>query len=105
MKRVRFYASPADFRQRNRSRFHLHLICSNPQLLNKSSYGLEDLSIDVFLSSTRHLELALRYAQGMIATFDHVQDVWRLHLGSNALQKIQRTERVTRALDKQDRRS
>src|SRR4029453_12845437 len=72
MKPARFYASSADFRQRYGNRFHLYLICSNPQLVNKFSYGLEDLSIDVFLSSIRRLKLAFRHAQRMVATFNDV---------------------------------
>ena len=41
----------------------------------------------------------------MIAALDDVQKVWRFHLGSNALQQIQRTQRVARALHKEDGRS
>jgi hypothetical protein len=41
-------------------------------LVNKFSYVLEDLSINVFLSSIRRLKLAFRHAQGMIASVNDV---------------------------------
>jgi hypothetical protein len=41
----------------------------------------------------------------MVAAFDQVQKVRRFHFGSDALQQIQRTQRIARALNKQDRRS
>ena len=59
----------------------------------------------MFLRLPRCLELALRHAQGMIATFDNAQKVWGFHLDSNLFQEIQRTQRVARALHKQDGRS
>ena len=65
----------------------------------------ENSLIDMFLRLTRCLELALRHAQGMIAAFDNAQKVWGFHLGSNLLKEIQRTQRVARALHKQDGRS
>ena len=60
--------------------------------------------IDIFLRFARRLELSLRYAQGMVAALNHVQKVWRFHVGPNALQQIQRTQRVARALHKEDGR-
>src|SRR6266566_2045272 len=39
----------------------------------------------------------------MVATFDHVEKVRDLHFGANALQKIQGTKRIERALHKEDR--
>ena len=72
---------------------------------NECCDRLEDSSINVFLRFTRRLELAFRHTQRMIATLDHVQKVWRFHLGSDVLEKIRRTERIARALHKQDRRS
>jgi hypothetical protein len=39
----------------------------------------------------------------MIPAFDNVEDAWSLHLGADALKQIQRTERVARALHKEDR--
>jgi len=74
-------------------------------LVNKPSDCFENLVIDMFLRLTRCLELALRHAQGMIAAFDNAQKVWGFHLGSNLLKEIQRTQRVARALHKQDGRS
>ena len=57
----------------NRFPFHVYLIRSSfGRLVNKSSYGLEDLSIDIFLSSTRRLKLAFRHAQRMVASFNDV---------------------------------
>src|SRR5258707_7807987 len=58
-----------------------------------------------FLRFACCLELALRHAQGMVATLDDVPEIPRFHLGSHPLQKIQRTQRVARSLHKQDRRS
>ena len=40
----------------------------------------------------------------MVAAFNDMQKIWRFHLGSNALQKIQWTERVARALNKKNGR-
>ena len=67
------------------------LISGRGELVNKSSDSSEGSLIHIFLRFTRRLELALRYAQRMIATLDHVQKVWCFHLGSDALQEIQRT--------------
>jgi hypothetical protein len=55
-------------------------------LVNKSSDSFEDSVIHIFLRFTGCLELPFRHAQGMIAAFDHVQGIWRFHLGSDALQ-------------------
>src|SRR4029077_12016293 len=84
---------------------HLDLICGHWQLVNKSSDSSEGSLVDLVLRFANCLELALRHAQGMVAAFDHMQAVWRFHLASNALQQIQRTQRVACALHKQDRRS
>ena len=51
----------------------------------------ENSLIHIFLRFTRRLELAFRDAQGMVAAFNHVQKIWRFHLGSDPLQQIQRT--------------
>jgi hypothetical protein len=60
-------------------------------LVNKSSDSSEGSLVDVFLRFANCLELALRYAQGMIGVLGHVQKVWRFHFGSDTLQQIQRT--------------
>jgi hypothetical protein len=60
-------------------------------LVNKSSDNSEGSLVDLFLRFANCLELALRYAQGMIATFDDVQEILRFHFGSHPLQQIQRT--------------
>jgi hypothetical protein len=61
--------------------------------------------IHIFLPFGRRAELTLRNTQGMIATLDGMQKISGFHLRSDAPQKIQRTQRVTRALHKQDGRS
>ena len=40
----------------------------------------------------------------MVSVLNQMQKIWRFHFGSNALQKIQWTERVARTLDKKDGR-
>jgi hypothetical protein len=61
--------------------------------------------IDVFLGFARCLELALWHSQRMIAPVNNVQSIWRFHFAPDALQQLQRTQRVPRSLHKQDRRS
>src|SRR4051794_38514750 len=67
--------------------------------------GFENSLIHVFLLFARRLELVLRHPQGMIAAVNDMQKVWHFHLASNALQQIQRTQRVACPLHKQDGRS
>ena len=40
----------------------------------------------------------------MVAAFNDMQKVWRLHVCAYALEEIQRAKRIARALHKQDRR-
>ena len=62
------------------------LISGRGELVNESGDSFEGSLIDVFLRFTRCLELAFRHAQRMIAAVDYVQEVWRFHVGSDALQ-------------------
>ena len=71
-------------------------------MVNKPSDCFENLVIVIFLRFARSVKLALWHAQGMIAAFDHVQSVRCFHLSPDAFQKVQRTQRVTRALHKQN---
>lgn len=60
--------------------------------------------IDIILRFAGGLQLALRYHQRMIAAFDNVQNVPCLHFCAHALEKIERTKRIARSLDKKNRR-
>ena len=51
------------------------LISGHGELVNKSSDSSEGSLVDLFLRFACCLELALRYAQGMVAAFDHMQAV------------------------------
>jgi hypothetical protein len=61
------------------------LISGHGELINKSSDSSEGSPVDLFLRFANCLELALRYAQGMIAALDDVQKIPRFHFGSHPL--------------------
>ena len=73
------------------------------QLVNETGNGLEDSLIDIVLRFPCGLKLALGDAQGMVAAFNDMQKVRCFHFAANALQKIQWTKGIARALYKQDR--
>src|SRR2546423_3098345 len=60
-----------------------------------------DPLIDIFLGFIA--EIFLAHHERMIAAFDEVEKIRRHYLRSNALEQIERTKRVARPLNKQDR--
>ena len=68
------------------------------EMPNKLSDGLEHSLIHCILGFTFALQLLLGCEKRMVAAFDDMKEIRRFHFAPDALEQIERAERITRAL-------